>query len=224
MEKKLIYLCLLGMLSFLAACSEDEIDFYTGPTAINLSVSGDGTFVKGETDEEKVFQIGLAVQGEVSDRDRIVRFDFGDEHTAEAGVNFEMPMEVVIEAGRLDTIIDCKVFRDGLSEEALIFDLIIGADCDFVGGVYDELQMKLMIGFPASWQDPTGSAAAYYLGECTQAKYAFVFEQIGTLDLTDYQGSWGSGYADLANQLNEILKTDPRLDDDGSTMRFGFGY
>ena len=81
-----------------------------------------------------------------------------------------------------------------------------------------------MIGFPASWQDPTGWAAAYYLGECTQAKYAFVFEQIGTLDLTDYQGSWGSGYADLANQLNEILKTDPRLDDDGSTMRFGFGY
>ena len=105
-----------------------------------------------------------------------------------------------------------------------MFDLVIGADCDFVGGVYDECLVKLMIGFPASWRDPTGWAAAYYLGECTQAKYAFVYEQIGTLDLTDYQGSWGMGYADLANQLNEVLKTDPRLDDDGTTMRFGPGY
>ena len=133
-------------------------------------------------------------------------------------------MEVKIEAGRLDTTINCKVYRQGLSEEPLYFDLLIDPSGDFVGGVSDELLLKMMIGFPAQWIDPTGWAASYYLGNCTQAKYKFVFEQLGTLDLSAYQGSWGMGYAELANKWNKILEENPRLDDDGKVMRFGYGY
>ena len=95
---------------------------------------------------------------------------------------------------------------------------------DFAGGVYDEVLVKMMIGFPTAWVDPSGWAADYWLGKCTQAKYAFVFEQLGTVDLGPYQGNFGMGYMNLASKFNEILEKDPRLDDDGQVMRFGNGY
>lgn len=222
---KKLYVSLLGIFfaGLFVACQEDQVGFYTGPDAINMTVSGDGTFVKGETDEEKTFNIKLAVQGEMVMYDRVVKFAFGDEHTAVYGTNFELPMEVVIEAGRLDTVIACKVWREGLSEKALMFDLVLDPTGDFVGGVYNELLVKMMVGFPASWI-PDDFWAEYYLGKCTQAKYAFVFEQLGTLDLSAYAGSWGSGYRELADKWNAILKSDPRLDDDGKVMKFGYGY
>lgn len=224
--KKILITSILGifLLGMFTACQEDEIDFYNGPSALNMTLSGDGTFVNIETNPEKTFQIKLAVQGENAETDRVIKFAFGKEHTAVAGTNFELPMEITLEPGRLDTVIDCKVYRAGLKEEPLIFDLVINPQGDFVGGVYDELFVKLMIGFPTQWIDPTGWAAGYYLGKCTQAKYKFVFEQLGTLDLSDYQGSWGAGYADLANRLNKALEENPRTDDDGKVMKFGNGY
>ena len=108
---------LLGMclMSVFVACQEDEIDFYTGPVAINMTIEGDGTFVKGEEDEEKVFNIKLALQGDIS-KNRVLKLAFGEEHTAVAGTNFELPMTINIEAGRMDTLIECKVFRAGLTE------------------------------------------------------------------------------------------------------------
>ncbi len=211
----------------LVACQEDQVGFYAGPTAVNMTIRGDGTFVKGETDEEKVFEIKLAVQGEISEQDRVLKFAFGKEQTAVPGVNFELPMEVIIEAGRLDTVIECKVYRAGLTEEALMFDLIPDPTGDFVGGVNGELLVKMMIGFPTTWKDPTGWAADYCLGKCTQAKYAFVFEQLGTLDLAAYQGAYGiDGYGELAKKLNAVLEAEPepRLDDNGKIMKFGNGY
>ena len=226
--KNICFIILLGLgfvVNFVA-CQEDEIDFYTGPVAINMAINeGDGTFVQGESDQEKVFKIKLSVQGDIS-KDRVLQLAFGEQHTAVAGTNFDLPMSVNIEAGRQDTIIECKVYRTGLTKEPLFFDLVVDPTGDFVGGVDDELVVKLMIGFPTQWQDPTGWAAEYYLGECTQAKYQFVFEQLGTLDLTEYQGSWGSGYIALADKLNKILQEQnpPLLDDDGSVMKFGNGY
>ncbi len=216
----------LGLVVSFVACQEDEIDFYTGPVAINMTIDeGDGTFVQGESDQEKIFRIKLNVQGDIS-KDRVLKLAFGNQHTAEFGTNFELPMSISIEAGRQDTVIECKVYRVGLTEKPLFFDLIVDPLCDFVGGVNGELIVKLMIGFPAQWKDPTGWAAEYYLGKCTQAKYKFLFEQLGTLDLTKFQGAWGSGYVDLANKLNKILQEQnpPLLDDNGAIMKFGPGY
>ena len=181
--KKRLLIGILGFAGLLTACSEDEIDFYTGPAAVNITIDGDGTFVQGGIDLEKTFDIQLAVQGEHSDKDRVLKFAFGKEHTAVAGTNFELPMEVTLEAGRLDTVIQCKVFREGLTTEPLMFDLMIDPTGDFAGGVYDEVLVKMMIGFPTAWVDPSGWAADYWLGKCTQAKYAFVFEQFPTVQI-----------------------------------------
>ena len=132
--KKRLLIGILGFAGLLTACSEDEIDFYTGPAAVNITIDGDGTFVQGGIDLEKTFDIQLAVQGEHSDKDRVLKFAFGKEHTAVAGTNFELPMEVTLEAGRLDTVIQCKVFREGLTTEPLMFDLMIDPTGDFAGG------------------------------------------------------------------------------------------
>lgn len=222
MKKKLL-IGILGLAGLFTACSEDDVDFYTGPAAINMTIDGDGTFIQGGDDQEKTFDIELAVQGNNSTKSRVLKFAFGKEHTAVAGTNFEMPMEITLEAGRLDTVIQCKVFREGLTTEPLMFDLVIDPTGDFAGGVYDEVMVKMMIGFPTSWI-PNDFWIGYFLGNCTQAKYAFVFEQLGTVDLSDYTGNWGSDARNLAQKLNDILETNPRLDDNGQTMRFGYGY
>ena len=226
MKKLQISLLSVFLVCLFTACQEDKVGFYEGAVAINMTLSnGDGTFVKGETDQEKTFKIKLAVQGEVADVDRVIKFGFGKEHTAVQGTNFDLPMQVTMEAGRLDTVIECKVYREGLTEEPLMCDLVIAEGGDFVGGVYDELLVKLMIGFPTQWVDNTGWAAGYALGKCTQAKYAFVFDHLGVIDISDYAGAYGYlGYMELANRLNSILADNPRLDDDGKTMKFGTGY
>lgn len=45
--KKRLLIGILGFAGLLTACSEDEIDFYTGPAAVNITIDGDGTFVQG---------------------------------------------------------------------------------------------------------------------------------------------------------------------------------
>lgn len=208
-------ICLLEM-----SCSEDEIEFYSGPVAVNITLEeGDGIFVEDEVITEKTFSIKLAIQTVVSDKNRVIKLAYGNENTAIEGTNFELPTEVILEAGRLDTIIPCKVYKAGLTFEPLIVDLRIAANEDFVGGgVYDQLQVKMMLGYPSKWRDPTGWAADYGLGKCTQAKYKFVYEQIGTLDLSDYVGDY---CISLARKLNELLAKNPLPDDDGSPMKFG---
>lgn len=47
--KKRLLIGILGFAGLLTACSEDEIDFYTGPAAVNITIDGDGTFVQGES-------------------------------------------------------------------------------------------------------------------------------------------------------------------------------
>lgn len=212
-------------LLFMMSCREDGIDVYSGIRAVNIKlVNGDGTFVENETITEKTFDIKLSVQTNISDKNRVIKFKYGEAHTAAEGIHFNLPKEVNLEAGRLDTIIQCTVYKTGLTYEVLVFDLEIAPNEDFDGGgVYEKLQVKMMLGYPTKWVDPTGWAAQFYLGKCTQAKYKFVYEQLGTLDLGAYQGAYGSGYKDLANKLNTILADHPLPDDDGTLMRFGSG-
>ena len=38
--KKRLLIGILGFAGLLTACSEDEIDFYTGPAAVNITIDG----------------------------------------------------------------------------------------------------------------------------------------------------------------------------------------
>lgn len=209
---------LVGIFIFLGiSCQKDNIDFYNGPDAINITANGDGAFVKTETNQEKTFSIILNLQGNLSSRNRVVEFETGAENTAKIGENVEMPMEVVLEAGRLDTIIECKVFRSGLSSDPLILDLRVKNGVDFEGGTKSGVQVKLLIGYPTSWIHTQSWLPEYYFGKCTQEKYKFVEEQLGVLDLSAY-GMWDIYY--MAADFNAILDENPRYNEDGTPMRF----
>ena len=55
--KRILISSILGFLfwGLFLSCQVDDIEFFTGPVAINMTVDGDGTFVSNETDEEKTF-------------------------------------------------------------------------------------------------------------------------------------------------------------------------
>ena len=53
MKKLQISLLSVFLVCLFTACQEDKVGFYEGAVAINMTLSnGDGTFVKGETDQE----------------------------------------------------------------------------------------------------------------------------------------------------------------------------
>lgn len=209
---------LIGIFIFLGvSCQKDNIDFYNGPDAINITADGDGAFIKSETNQEKTFSIILSLQGNLSSRDRVVEFETGADNTAKIGENVEIPMKVVLEAGRLDTIIECKAFRDGLSSDPLILDLRIKKNTNFEGGTKTGIQVKLLVGYPTSWVHTQSWMPDYYFGKCTQEKYKFVEEQLGVIDLSAY-GMWDM--SDLVADFNAILDANPRYNEDGTPMRF----
>jgi hypothetical protein len=202
------------------SCKEDAIEVYHGPDLVNiLAEEGDGVFVQDEEMTEKTFSILLRAQSVMSDKDRVIKIGYGEKQTAKKGVHFNMPDEVILEAGRVDTVVNCTVYKEHLTFDPLLIDFRILPSDDFEGGgIYNSLEVKVMIGFPTQWRDPTGWAANWALGPCTQAKYKFVYEMIGTLDLSAYRADY---YQSLKRLLNEELAKNPRLDDDGSPMRFG---
>ena len=224
MKKINIYLILIFCVSLMFSCQEDDIMEYSGMQALNMvQEEGDGTMLISGSEESKIIKIKISVMGVPSLNDRTIEMSLGENNTAVLGTTCEIPMNINLKGGTLDTIVECKVFREGLSEDAKLLDLIFKDNKDFVTGVYKNIQIKMMFGYPTSWVDDTWMAP-YILGKCTQAKYKFVFEQLGTVDLNPYAGAWGSGYRDLANKWNAILDKEPRLDDDGTNMRFGMGF
>ncbi|MEG1949806.1 MAG: hypothetical protein RR137_05485 [Odoribacter sp.] len=216
-------------LILLSSCQEDNIASYSGPVAVNMSSNGSRefgmTFVESGDILESTFDIVLSVQGEVSYQDRVVKFVFGDKQTAVSGTNFEMPGEALIPAGELTDTITCKVFKAGLTYDPLLIDLQIAPNVNFeCGGVYGQILVKVMLGYPTEWYASEGDIfwADYLLGKCTQARYKFVSATIGTIDLKEYAlKPWGAGFTQLAKELNALLEKNPLLDDDGSNMKFG---
>ena len=47
--KKRLLIGILGFAGLLTACSEDEIDFYTGPAAVNITIDGMVPLFRGES-------------------------------------------------------------------------------------------------------------------------------------------------------------------------------
>lgn len=230
--KKIIKInCLIGLLVLgLTSCQEDSIPEYSGPTVVNMQSNNesefDVTFLEMDAITDKTFKIDISVQGEFSEQERVLKLKLGEKQTAVIGKNFDMPMEVVFEPGRLDTSIICTVYKEGLDYDGFYLDLQVEPNEDFEGGgVYGKILATFKYGFPKSWYASAGQIymAEYILGKCTQAKYQFVYEVIGTIDLVEYADTpFASGLGTLKAELNALLEENPRIDDDGSNMVFKF--
>lgn len=221
---------------FIAACSEDEIETYSGPEAINLRIqkrdSAEFSFLTVDPSiEEYIFNVEVYIQSVVQDRERIVRFGLGDRTTAERNTNFDFADQLTIHAGETSVILPVKVLKEGLVdiEGGLVADIQVLPSEDFVPGVYGKMKLSFSGDFPKNWYSSSGDVAAipYMIGKCTKAKYQFVFDHLKTIDLVAY-ASWDyNPIIALRDELNKKLdqyaaaNEGKRLpDDDGSDMYF----
>lgn len=233
------FIVALAALSFVA-CQEDEIEKYSGPDAVNLLISGrdsaEFSFLTADpTMEEYVFNVDVNIQTVIADYDRTVIIGVGERTTGVLGTNFEVADQVVIPAGETSVVLPVKVFKQGLVdiEGGLVADIVVKNSDDFIGGVHDKIKLAFSGDYPKSWYASSGPAESiqYQLGNCTKAKYQFVFEHLGTIDLAAY-ASW-SNYGPILALKSELNAKLDRIaaanggvrlkDDDGSDMIFQFG-
>lgn len=223
-----------GLLLFLAAaCSEDAVSTYSGPAAINLQInqkdSAEISFLSlAKETNEFVFEVEVNIQSEIADKDREVKFGLGERTTGISGTNFEMPTRVVVPAGETSVILPVKVFKAGLVDVdgGLVAEVVVLPSADFVSGVLGKIKLTFSGDFPKTWfVDGYSFWVPYSLGKCTKAKYQFVYDYLGTIDLTAHENMNKS--IALAGQLNTALDKyaadhgGVRLkDDDGSDMKF----
>lgn len=228
-------LLLLALHSTFVACQEDEIETYHGPDAVNLLVnsrdSAEFSFLNAAPSlEEYVFEVEVQIQTVSQDRDRVVNLGIGSRTTGVLGTNFEVAKSVTIPAGETSVVLPVKVFKAGLKdvEGGLVADIAVEPSADFVAGVHGKMKLMFSGDFPKEWYSSTGDVGAipYFWGKCTKAKYEFVYNYIGTIDLKkwanwDYtpiiamQGELNAELDRIAAETGERVK-----DDDGSDMYF----
>ena len=233
---------LAGLVSFfMISCSEDKIETYSGPDAVNMWIgttrdSAEMSFLALEpTLTEYDFNVELRIQSGLRNEDRDVKINLGELTTAVAGENFEVAENVTIPAGETSVIVPVKVYKKGLAdiEGGLVVELVIGTSDDFIPGVYGKMKLSFAGDFPKNWYASTTSdvgAIPYFWGKCTKNKYQFVFEHLGTIDLKDYAGWNYTPIIAMQNELNAKLEKyaadhdgEWLPDDDGSKMWFSAG-
>ncbi|KAA6337899.1 hypothetical protein EZS27_014050 [termite gut metagenome] len=224
---------IMGAIFVCASCKEDEIEVYSGPAAIDLSIAGtsDWSFMINVAESEYIFNINLSAVGYLENKDRIVKFFVGERSTAPS-TSYEIPSSVTIRAGESKGTTTLKVKKAGLGETD-IYSLVLKIDPsgDFTGGIRDSVAVSFTRDFPKSWYSSDGQsdggAAGYYLGKCTHAKYQVVFDFLGNIDLIDYSGWFDGSASNLAIALNNAVAAynslhpdNPKKDDDGSDLVF----
>lgn len=228
-------LLLLAMQVIFVACQEDEIETYHGPDAVNLLIqrkdSAEFSFLSAAPSlQEYVFEVEVQIQTVTQDRARVVNLGIGSRTTAKLDTNFEVAQSVTIPAGEVSAILPVKVFKKGLKdiEGGLVADIMVEPSADFVAGVYGKIKLVFSGDFPMDWYSSTGNVGAipYMWGKCTKAKYEFVYNYIGTIDLKQWAGWDYNPIIAMQNELNGELdriarETGKRVkDDDGSDMWF----
>ena len=218
------------------ACQEDEINRYAGPDAVNMLIFGkdsaEFSFLTVDPKlEEYVFDVDVNIQTEIADYDRTVNIGLGERTTGILGTNFEVADQITIPAGKTSAVLPVKVYKQGLVdiEGGLVADIVVKTSDDFIGGVRDRVKLVFSGDFPKDCYSSSGDVAAipYMIGKCSKAKYQFLFEHLGTIDLIAY-ASWNyTPIIALRNELNAKLdkiaadNDGVRLkDDDGSDLIF----
>lgn len=217
------------------SCGEDQIATYSGPDAANLQInrkdSAEISFLSFEPSvSEYIFEVEVQVQSVLSDKNREVKVGIGEKTTAVAGTNFEMPDHVVIPAGAVSVVLPVKVFKEGLADidGGVVVEIVVLPSADFVGGVKAKMKLSFSGDFPKAWYASNDvNTASRFLGKCTKAKYQFVYDYLGTIDLAPYSDWTYTKMQALVTDLNTALDKyaadhgGERLkDDDGSDMRF----
>ena len=223
-----ITLCLVA---FMGSCQEDKIELYSGPDAISISAVNAVSFsflsVPMEVNTHD-FILRLTALGHFSDKNRIVKLAAGEGTTANANM-YTLPTTVTIPAGAYIVEIPVTVMRDGAGEtDDTLLEVQVEPSDDFLPGLTTVIRYSYNKSFPRIWYS-TGppNMLSYFMGKCDLAKYQFVYEFLGTIDLIDWADGFGTQTSILTAALNAAIDAynaanpdNPLKDSDGLNMRF----
>jgi len=201
---------LLTLSAIMISCQEDKIHVYNGPDAISISTEFSRTFSFLSVPKDHAthdFILRLTAMGYYSDRDRTVRLSVGDSTTATPQM-YNVPSTVTMPAGEYIVAFPVTIIRDGVEETGSPLLIIrIEPSEDFALGLSTNIRLTFTKEYPTSWYSsgPYYSMLGYYMGKCDKAKYEFVYEFLGTVDLVDWSDGFGTQTSILTAALNAAI-------------------
>ncbi len=232
--KNIIRISLLcGLLAIVQlSCSEDEIQGYHGPEAMNLVLAGsdpDMTFLNYAPDVMSyAFEVEAQLVGYAANAQRTVQIAVtetylnGEEADIPAGA-YSVPSTVTLPAGEHTASVKVVVNRNGIADEGT-YEIVIGIvdNDDFSGGYSRSLKFSFTKEFPVEWYDSNvaGTNAmswgGYWLGACTKARYKYLYEYFGQVDIAPWSTDMMSMYPYIDDMNNKIIIHNSQFGDDQS--------
>ena len=248
--KKFIKISLLfGVLAVsLSSCKEDEIKPYNGPESINIvlteGTTADMSFLTfGPEVVSYTFGLEAQLVGYASNAPRTVELAViktyidGEEAPVPEGY-YSMPSSAVIPAGGNKVSVPVVVNRADIGDEGVFtIEMAVVGNGDFVGSSKGTIDLSFTKEFPNTWYDSDVagtnalSFAAYALGKCTKARYAYLYNHLGTIDVAPWSPNYGAAMNTHITKMNgEIIAYNSQFgsdeskwlkDDDGSNLYMG---
>ncbi|ETN94971.1 DUF4843 domain-containing protein [Zhouia amylolytica] len=163
MKTILNYLVVIVVFVSAISCSEDAIDTYKGKDSIYFTWAVDGlksgsivtymdstgySFAFDPIDVQSVvYKLPVSVQGNVSDKDRVINVKVSEASTAVEGTHFELPEQVIFHANQAVDSIPLTLFRSPdlkIDTLRVVLELLPNEnfDIDMKNKVTDELTQE----------------------------------------------------------------------------------
>ncbi len=220
----IITLCLMTGLSWLAACSTDDIDKWDNKgfvwfTEENVDFSFRMYPEIGEG-ESFLVPVPITVASTVADRDRIVEVEVVRE-PQDSRTRYEIQNPVVFRAGHITDTMYVKVENSShlyKTHDTITFKALPSADFNI--GIPEKLTTNLCLynGLPRpKWWDANDWSTNWIMGQFTQLKMEIYIIVTGGMDDPTMGGGWWNNNAVTMTlyKLNEyVKKNDIRYPDD----------
>ncbi|MCL2561668.1 MAG: DUF4843 domain-containing protein [Rikenellaceae bacterium] len=236
-----------AMVVILTSCKEDAIKPYIGPDAINIAmVSGDANMsflTLAPSVETHTFDVQAQLVGYASNVSRTIEFavtaTYHDDEAANIPASsYTVPASITIPAGEGRVSVPIQVHRSQFGDEGIYgIRVTVVANNYFDLSSHSTLELTYSKEFPRDWYDSTRtnpaamSWAGYNLGVCTKARYEYLYNYAGTIDVGPWSASMGAAATTHAREMNRLImeynaqfgsdESKWLKDDDGSNLFLG---
>ena len=216
--KNLMKISLLfsAMVVIISSCKEDAINPYIGPDAINIAMASGNvnmSFLTLAPDVETyTFDVQAQLVGFASNVSRTIEFTVeatyhNDEETSIPAGSYTVPVNISMPAGEGRVSVPVQAHRSQFGDEGIYgIRVAVVANNDFDISSHSTLELTFTKEFPKSWYDSMNTFyAGYNLGVCTKARYEYLYNYAGTIDV----GPWGASMGAAANthirEMNRLI-------------------
>lgn len=187
----------------LTACQKEDIPYYNDVERVNFNYTSMGLtkdtmniaygFV---TDDHTLINLEILLTGYAKDYDREIGLTITSKDGAIAGVNYEIPDNIIMPKGEVTVTVPLNVLRSSdLMEQdttkSFLVELVDNEE--FVAGLNTTLFVTVSDDIPDKWvggENWSYNTIESFFGECSKTKYKFVFETLGIWNFESW-GVWG---------------------------------